>query len=234
MGQRRTRPVQSQRPDRPLVTAHRDPPDRPAPGPLGAALDRTLAGMAWVSRAGAWVGGALLFASVALIAVEVVLRKLFTATLHGAHELSAYAFALVVSWGFAYALFQKAHIRIDVVYVRLPRALRIALDLLALLALAALAGLMSWGAWGVLSGSLERGSTANSPLATPLWIPQLLWVVGLVWFALSVAALILRSLVALGERDPESVRRHAGSPTLEDEIRAEAPEAVRGGAGGER
>lgn len=202
------------------------------PALAGALLDRVLRAQQAISRAGAWVGGALLFASVGLIAVEVVLRKLFTTTLHGAHELSAYAFAIVVSWGFAYALFEKAHIRIDVAYVRLPRAGRIALDLLALLSLATLSALMSWGAWGVLSGSLERGSTANTPLETPLWIPQTLWLVGMVWFALAVLTLMLRTLVAVAEKDPGSAQAHAGSPTLEDEIRAEAPEAAP--SGGER
>jgi len=182
-----------------------------------------MAVMAKVSLAGAWVGGLLLFASVGLIATEVVLRKLFGATLHGAHELSSYAFALVVSWGFAFALFEKAHIRIDVVYMRLPVGLRVALDLLSLIGLAALSGLMSWGAYGVLAGSLQRGSTANTPLETPLWIPQALWLIGLAWFALSVLALILRSLTALAERDPESAQVHAGSRTLSDEIRTEAP-----------
>ncbi len=63
-------------------------------------------------------------------------------------------------------------------------------------------------------------------METPLWIPQLLWVVGLLWFALTVGVLLLRTLVAVGERDPGSAQLHAGSPTLEDEIRAEAPDAA--------
>jgi hypothetical protein len=40
-----------------------------------------------------------------------------------------------------------------------------------------------------------------------------------------VAVLILRTLVAVGERDPGSAQVHAASPTLSDEIRQSAPDA---------
>ena len=185
-------------------------------------MDRLVAWFDRVSLFGVWGGGILLFASIGLIAVEIVLRKGFGTSLQGTHELSTYAFAISVSWALAYALFRKAHIRIDVLYVRLSPAYHLALDGLALLALSVFTVLVSWQAYDVLASSISRGSISNTPLGTPMWIPQLLWFVGLLWFTVCVVLLLLRTVVAAVERDTTLSARLVGSPTLEEEIEMEA------------
>lgn len=190
--------------------------------------------MAWfdrVSLLGVWGGGILLFASIGLIAVEIVLRKGFTTSLQGTNELSTYAFAISVSWGFAYALFRKAHIRIDVLYVRLPPAYHLALDGLALFALSIFTILVSWQAYNVLATSISQGSISNTPLGTPLWIPQLLWFVGLLWFTVCVVLLLMRTVVAALEGDTTLSARLVGSPTLDEEIELEAEIGTGTGTG---
>jgi len=118
-----------------------------------------------------------------------------------------------------------------VVYVNLRPALHLALDGLALIALSAFTVLMSWQAYGVLAGSISRGSISNTPLETPLWIPQLLWFIGLLWFTACVVLLLMRTAIAALERDVSVSARLVGSPTLEEEVELETEIEVRTGAG---
>ncbi len=72
-------------------------------------------------------------------------------------------------------------------------------------------------AWPVLGKSLSNGSTANTPLATPLWIPQLLWLSGYAWFAITTSVLGLRVLVAACLRDTTTLETLAGPDHGESE-----------------
>ncbi|GGB38864.1 C4-dicarboxylate ABC transporter permease [Tistrella bauzanensis] len=183
----------------------------------GRFLDRVLDIAATISRAGVWACGVLLFAAVAMIVAEIVLR-LFGSSLHGAHELSGYVLAIVTSWGLAYALIEKAHIRIDVIYMRLSPRLRVVLDVVSILMMALFVIVLLSQVQELLAGTLRRGSTANTPLQTPLWIPQMLWMAGLVWFAFTVFVIAARTVLGAvtGERD--AVARVWGNRSLEDEI----------------
>jgi TRAP-type mannitol/chloroaromatic compound transport system permease small subunit len=108
----------------------------------------------------------------------------------GADEISYYALAISSSWTFGYALMRKAHIRIDVLYTRMSSNARIALDLLSLTLFGACASIATYFAFFVLQTSIRRGSVANTPLGTPLWIPQSLWFAGLVFLCLVILVLL--------------------------------------------
>nr|WP_232372768.1 TRAP transporter small permease [Acuticoccus mangrovi] len=126
-------------------------------------------------------GGAVLLCAL-FILVEIVLRQLGH-SLGGSDEISGYVMAGVTTWGFGFALVDRAHVRIDVVRGRLPAPGRVLFDLLALVALSAVAVLVAFRAWPVLARSIANASRANTVLETPLWIPQAIWFGGLVWFA---------------------------------------------------
>jgi TRAP-type mannitol/chloroaromatic compound transport system permease small subunit len=55
---------------------------------------------------------------VLLIAVEIVMRRTVGTSPGLSFEYSGYVLGISASWSFAYALFHKAHIRIDAAYVR--------------------------------------------------------------------------------------------------------------------
>lgn len=187
-------------------------------------MDRLLAvartGSLWLAR----LGGLLLIATVIMVVVEIAMRGLLGFSLGASTELSGYVLAISASWAFAHALFLKAHIRIDVVYLQLPQALRAAMDVLALVTFVLFSAVVARAAWGVAAESLSRGSLANTPLHTPLWIPQALWLLGLVWFCLAVVLLLVRVGLALLARDTQTVQSLAGSPTLDEQIRSEGGE----------
>src|SRR5690625_629832 len=185
---------------------------------VAGALDWLLHRATWISRLGVWAGGLLLIAAVVMIVVEILMRRTVGWLFRGAHELSGYVLAISSAWSFAFALQEKAHIRVDVLYVRLQPRWRALLDLLALTLLGLFMLVLVQQAYGVLATSILRNSTANTPLATPMWIPQVLWWSGLTWFAIVTVLLWLRVLFALTAGDVARVQELAGSRTLEEEI----------------
>jgi len=66
---------------------------------------------------------------------------------------------------------------------RLPARLRPAFHAFAVVSLAAFGVFMAWRATVTLLETIEYQSVASTPLQTPLWIPQLVWNVGLIFFA---------------------------------------------------
>src|SRR5688500_5811423 len=79
--------------------------------------------------------GVAFLALAAAVTVEVIMRKVFNRSLQGVDELGGYILAIAGALSFAVALAARAHIRIDIVHDRLPRLLRITLNLLAAVAI---------------------------------------------------------------------------------------------------
>lgn len=173
-------------------------PSLPAAAATAAAgptpLDRA-AGL--LSRWSARLGGLAILASAILVSVEVVLRNLPGGMPDGVRlhsfDLTNYGFAAGVAFSFSYALTERAHIRIDIVYARLPLALRATLDVCALAGMTTMACVMAWHGWGVALRSAKMGAMPNSTLALPLAVPQSVWAAGLTWFALVAGLLTLQA-----------------------------------------
>lgn len=163
-----------------------------------------VAGLRRVNDAVAVAVGGLLLACVAFILADVTLRR-FGSGLGGTDEISGYAMAGATSWGMAYALTSLAHVRIDLLRQRLAGRGRATLDLLSLATLAGVALGVAWFGWGVLARTLVNQSRANTPLETPLWIPQALWWSGWVWFAASAILLWMAAAALALRRDTDAV-----------------------------
>lgn len=167
------------------------------------------------------VAGLMILAAALLVSVDVVLRKFAGVTLGGADELSGYAFAVGTSWALAFTLLRRANVRVDAFYARLPERVAALLDLLALVSLLLFVGYLTWRAALVLRDSLLFSARATTPLATPLWLPQSLWLAGFALFLFTILPLILAVAVALATGDRATVRRLAGARTLEEEAAEE-------------
>lgn len=185
-------------------------------------LDRWLGFADRLSRYAIWVGGTLVLASAILVSIDVLLRKILLVSLGGADELSGYAFAIGTTWALAFTLLRRANVRVDALYIHLPQTLCAVLDILALLAFGGFLSLLTWQAWDVLDTSLTFQARATTPMATPLWIPQSLWLTGLVLFLFTILPLLLRSLFALLGGDLTTVRKLAGARTIEEDAAEEA------------
>jgi TRAP-type mannitol/chloroaromatic compound transport system permease small subunit len=158
-------------------------------------IDRVMGLAQRISRYAAWASGYAIVGCAALIGIDIVLRKLFAVSLGGTDEISGYVLVVTFAWTAAWALFRDAHIRIDIVSSRLPPGPRRVFDLLALASLLGVAALLAWQASGVFAESVRLGSVSNTPLRVPLWLPQGLWFLGLLVFALSAVILLIARMV---------------------------------------
>lgn len=191
---------------------------------ITAGLDRILQGVQsgslWLARA----GGVLILLTVILVTLEILSRQFLGRSNLHATEITGYVMAISTSWAFAYTLVRKAHIRIDALYLKLPVGVRGVLDLIALLSLALFCVLVVGAAFGVAEHSYTGGARANTPLGTPVWIPQALWLLGLVWFSIAVMLMSLRVILSLLGGQMNDVQHLAGSPTLDEQISEENKE----------
>lgn len=141
--------------------------------------------------------GILLFASVLFIGAEVILRKFFLISLGGADEISGYILGICITWSLGYVLFEKMHIRIDIIYAKISQRLQRVCDLIAMVITFAFISILSYFSFTVFWTSVQKGSLANTPLATPLWIPQLAWLLGFGFFFIVVLVLLIKAIRAL-------------------------------------
>jgi len=184
-------------------------------------MDRLLDYARVLSRVGAWFGGGLLIIAAFVIGVDVVIRKLFNLTIGGADELSGYALAIGSAWSFAFALGERAHVRIDSLYAVLPTRLCAILDILGLSILVLFFAMVTYFGYGVLGNTIAFDAHSMSPIATPLIYPQSLWVAGLSLFVAVAALLLIRACVAFVTGDIATVRRLVGSRSATQEIEQE-------------
>jgi TRAP-type C4-dicarboxylate transport system permease small subunit len=147
-------------------------------------------------------GGIFLLLTI-VVTVETTCRKLFNVSLQGADELGGYALAVGSTIAFSLALMGRNHIRVDVFHEKFPRWLQAFLNWLSVVSLAAFGIFMAWIATKVITDTLQYGSTAQTPWATPLVWPQSVWYAGLVIFALVALGYAVRAswLLATGRID---------------------------------
>lgn len=188
------------------------------------AVSRTLV------RIAVWASGLMIFAVALLIGTEVLLRKFAGISTGGADELSGYALAISSSWAFGFALLRRAHVRVDAFHTWLGTRTRAYLDCLGALCLATYGTVLAYFCASVLLDTIELRATSNTTLGVPLWIPQTLWLGGLVLFAAVGMLLFALSLVMLVRREFETVQFLVGSRTVNDEIADETePPAAQPG-----
>ena len=181
--------------------------------PLFRGLSRTVE--AFTLASGWW----LLLIAVATC-FEMVSRKLFNFSLQGVDEIGGYTLAVTSALGFSYTLLSRGHTRVDFLLSRLPAAGRAFFNTLAMLSLAGVAVFACYRTYAVLAESIEFDSHATSPLQTPMWVPQSLWFLGYLLFAIVAAVMAVHACVLL-VRDREQLNKLYGPPTLEEEIESE-------------
>jgi TRAP-type C4-dicarboxylate transport system permease small subunit len=169
-----------------------------------------------------------------VVAVETFSRKLFNVSLQGADELGGYALAVGSTIAFSLALMGRNHIRVDVLHEHLPRRMQAAMNWIAIVSLAAFGLFIAWVAWKVIADTRLYGSTAQTPWATPLIIPQGVWYAGLATFALVASGYAVRATALLLSGQLERLNRDFHPKSVKEELKDELDDlAQRQGAGGE-
>lgn len=168
----------------------------------------------------ALIGGYALLLLSLLITVEILLRRFANVSLQGSDEMGGYVLAIVAAFGFSFTLLERAHTRVEILVERInPRTAAI-LNFISCAGTMLMALFIAWRGWATLMESIEYKSLSGTPLMTPLWLPQSVWVAGLLVFAV-IATLVAFHALALLVRDWTRVNQFYGLKTLDEIIRDE-------------
>lgn len=170
---------------------------------------------------GLWFGGGLVLLAAVLIGVDVLMRKFLARSIGGADELAGYSLAIGTAWGLGATLLDRAHIRIDSLYVLFPQKLRLVLDVAAIVLLVGFFALTTWHGLGVVSQSWTSDSRSQSALETPTIIPQALWIAGLAAFVVIGALLLLQALRTALSGDLRGAAKLISTRSAEEEVEDE-------------
>ena len=145
-----------------------------------------------VSRLAAVFAAASMVFMVGIIALEIVLRAVFSTSTFVTSEFVGYAMMLCVIWSLGYVLECGQLIRVHLLLAQLPPRAR---DLLTAAAAFGV-GLGTLGLalvfWTRAARAYQRGTVSSSVAAVPTWIPETVMLIGLLVFALQLFAHGLR------------------------------------------
>ena len=183
----------------------------------------------------ATVFGGIFLGLAVVVAIETISRKLFNVSLQGADELGGYALAVGSTIAFSLALMGRNHIRVDVFHEKFPRSLQAAMNWLSIVALAVFGAFIAWIAFKVISDTLQYGSTAQTPWATPLIWPQSVWYAGLVTFALVATGYAVRATLLLFTNRIDTLNHDFHPKSAKEELKEELEDLAQrhGGTQGE-
>ncbi|OCP18620.1 permease [Ensifer sp. LC163] len=173
------------------------------------------------------ITGYIFLALAVLVLLEVLGRKLFGFSLQGVDELGGYALAVGSSLAFTTALVDRAHIRIELFHLKLPKVLQTLLNWLSIVLLAGFGVMLAWVCLTILLDTLTYQSTAPTPWATPLIYPQGVWYASLVVFAVVAVAMALHATALLLTGKASVLNRTYGPRETVEEIKDELQDLDR-------
>jgi TRAP-type C4-dicarboxylate transport system permease small subunit len=174
-----------------------------------------------VSLWAVWAGGAALMICAIMVTGDVLSRKYLNVTMSGSDEITGYVFAGATTWAYAYCLLHRSNIRIDALYNLLPRFMRAVMDIVGLVLLLVFMGFFTTKAVGVFAETWENNSVSVTTLLTPLWIPQIVWLTGLLFFNVTLIFLIVYTILAFILEGAGAVQRLAGTMSVQEEMAEE-------------
>ena len=126
--------------------------------------------------------GIIFLALSIVVTVETIARKVFSFSIQGADELGGYALAVGSTLAFSLALMGRNHIRVDVFHEMFPRRVQAFLNWFSITTIALFAIVIALVSIKIIRETVEYGSTAQTPWATPLIWPQGVWYAGFLLF----------------------------------------------------
>lgn len=109
----------------------------------------------------------------------------------GLAELAGFLLLGATFTGLAYTLMVGGHIRVDLLHRALPPGIQKTLDLLVTIIALAITGFATW--YGILLAydSYDFGDLSIGMVPVPLWFPQAVMVIGLIWLLVALLDLLI-------------------------------------------
>lgn len=157
-------------------------------------LDRFLDKM--VTYASGHLSGWLVIIMTILVMVEVVSRYVLRQPLMIADEFSGYILAVMTFTGLAYTWKEKGHIRIEVLFSRLPHRAALWLRAVVLLGIVAFMPILAKALLDLTLYSIQWDMRSASWLRFPVVWPQMLMFLGAVIFYIMLIVGFIKAMVA--------------------------------------
>ena len=129
-----------------------------------------------------------------LICLEITLRTFFSTSTHFADELVGYGVGIAAFFALGESLESRALIRVGLIIEKLNSTWRRIFEIFSVACIAALWMIPIYMFALGIQRAYARGYTSDSGLDTPLWIPQLIFLIGLTIFLLHLLSYLLRLL----------------------------------------
>lgn len=157
--------------------------------------------------------GVIFLALSVIVTIETIARKVFSFSIQGADELGGYALAVGSTLAFSLAIIGRNHIRVDVFHDLFSTRAKAILNWLSITMLALFAIVIALVSIKVLRETIEFGSTAQTPWATPIIYPQSIWYAGFLLFMFVAIGYAARAsyLLFAGRIDELNVEFHPKS-----------------------
>jgi TRAP-type transport system small permease protein len=144
-----------------------------------------------LERASLWTSGFCMAGMAMLILAEVLLRGVFNSTTEHSDELVGYLLVGVSFLSLALCQSRGAFHRVEMVQMRLgPRGQALSALVFDVLSFAYI-GLTNWYFVQFVLSSYRREAMASTVLATPLWIPESVMILGATMLLLALAKSIV-------------------------------------------
>jgi TRAP-type C4-dicarboxylate transport system permease small subunit len=153
-----------------------------------------------------YVSGWIVFIMMILMTVAVFARRVFGYPLVFSDEYCSYGMVFCVFLGGAYTLKQDAHVRVDVVAMRLKPRVRAACWALTSAFSLIYGGVLTWQTAKMVLYHKEIGHTALSIMETPTWIPETMVPVGMAILTLQMGLSFANQVRSLLTREGDGAR----------------------------
>jgi TRAP-type C4-dicarboxylate transport system permease small subunit len=128
-----------------------------------------------------------------LILLEIFLWNAFKTSTLIADEYCAYGLAAIIFLGAGFCLKDKGHIRITLILGLLPARLAAAITCGATAVTTVFMGYLWYYLFKMVGATIRYQTTSGTLTNTPLWIPQLVMLIGAAAFTLQLLATTLRT-----------------------------------------
>ena len=146
---------------------------------VGRLLSR---GLGWAVNSSAFGAAAIVVILMVMVVADIFGRKVLNKPVPMSYEVGAFMLVFIVFMGLAYSQRQKAHIRVEILTLRMPPKIRAAMDLFAYTLGIAIYGLIFYETFKWSYHSFEIGEYVAGLINIPKWPSQ---------FAVAFGALLI-------------------------------------------
>ena len=139
----------------------------------------------------------IIFLLMVMLLLEVLTRYILKSPLSIAEEMGGYLLVSITFMGLAYTWKEKGHVRVTLIFSRLPEKIARPIRFVTLILATAFTLPLIKACYDLLADSLLFESRSGSWLRTPLVYPQTILLIGAILICLQLLVEIIKTIMAL-------------------------------------